>query len=67
MLVRFIAFVLMGFGLIDLSLHWIETSVHHTHMRISHFALPAVLFVPGVVILFKARAVAEWISNRLDE
>jgi hypothetical protein len=36
-------------------------------MRIFHFALPAILFVPGVVILFKAGAIAEWISNKLDE
>ena len=67
MLVRFAAIALMGFGLIGLSLHWIESSVHHTPMRIFHFALPAILFVPGVVILFKAGAIAEWISNKLDE
>ena len=67
MLVYFIAIALMGFGLIDLSLHWIESSAHHTPMRFSHFVLPAILFVPGVVILFKASAIAEWISNRLDE
>jgi hypothetical protein len=67
MLVRFIAIALMGIGVIELGLYRIESSVHHTPMRIFHFALPAILFVPGVVILFKAGAIAEWISNKLDE
>ena len=67
MLVCLAAITLMGFGLIDLSLHWIESSVHHIPMRFSHFVLPAILFMPGVVILFKAGAIAKWISNKLDE
>lgn len=67
MLVRFIAFVLMGFGLIDLSLHWIERFAHHAPMQTSDFALPSICFVPGVVVLIKASSIAEWISNRFDE
>jgi type IV secretory pathway VirB2 component (pilin) len=73
MLVCFIAIALMGFGLIDLSLHWmkslhwIEGSLHKTPMHISDFVFPTIFFVPGVVILFKANAIAEWISNKLDE
>jgi apolipoprotein N-acyltransferase len=67
MLVYLVAIALMGFGVINLSLHWIESSVHHTPMRIVHFAIPAIFFVPGIVVLIKARSIAEWISNRLDE
>ena len=67
MLVRFTAIALMGISVIELGLYRLESSVHHTPMRIFHFALPAILFVSGVVILFKAGAIAEWISNKLDE
>ena len=67
MLVRFIAIALMGFSVIELGLYRIESSVHHTPMRIVHFAIPAIFFVPGIVVLIKTRSIAEWISKRLDE
>ena len=67
MLVRFIAIALMGISVVELGLYRIESSVHHTPMRIFHFALPAIFFVPGVVVLIKAHSIAEWISNKLDE
>ena len=73
MLVYLIAIALMGCGLIDLSLHWIKGlhlvkgSLHGTPMHILDFVLPVIFFMPGVVILIKARSIAEWISNRLDE
>ena len=35
--------------------------------RIFHAVLLFIPFVLGVVILVKARAVAEWISNKFDE
>ena len=72
-LVYCIATVLMGCGLMDLSLHWVkglhlvEGSLRGTPMRISDFVFPAIFFVSGVVVLIKARSIAEWISNRLDE
>ena len=73
MLVYLTAIALMGFGAIDLSLHWIkglhwvEDSLHKTPMHISDFVFPTIFFMLGVVILFKANAIAEWISNKLDE
>jgi hypothetical protein len=67
MLVRFIGIALMGFGLIDLGLHWVENFAHHAPLRISDFALPSIFFVLGIVVLIKASSIAEWISNRLDE
>jgi hypothetical protein len=67
MLVRFIAIVLMGFGLIDLGLHWIESFVHHASMQTFDFVLPSICFVLGIVVLIKASSIAEWVSNRLDE
>jgi len=67
MLVRFIAVALIGLGVIELSLSWVESSSHHTPMRMLDFALPAVLFVLGVVILIRAGSLATWLSNKLDE
>ena len=67
MIVRFTAIALMGFGLIDLSLHWIERYAHHASMQAFDFALPSICFVLAIVVLIKASSIAEWISNRLDE
>ena len=67
MLVRFIAVALIGFGMIELMLSWLENSTHHTPLRAIDFLLPAILFVLGIAGLFKASSLAEWISNKLDE
>jgi hypothetical protein len=67
MLVYLIAIALMGFGIIDLSLHWMESLLHKTPMRISDFVFPSIFFLLGVVVLIKAHSIAEWISNKLDE
>ena len=67
MLVRLIAVALIGFGVIELSLSWLESSAHHVPLRVFDFALPAVLFVAGIVVLVKAGSLAAWISNKLDE
>ena len=67
MLVRFIAVALIGFGVIELSLSWLESSAHHTPLRAFDFVLPAILFAAGIVVLVKAGSLAAWISNKLDE
>ena len=67
MLVYLVAIALMGFGLIDLGLHWAESLAHHTSMQAVDFVLPAILFVLAIVVLIKANSIAEWISNRFDE
>ena len=67
MLVRLIAVALIGFGVIELSLSWLESSAHHMPLRVFDFVLPAILFVAGIVVLVKAGSLAAWISNKLDE
>ena len=67
MLVRFIAVALIGFGVIELSLSWLENSTRHMPMRTVDFVLPGILFALGVVVLIKAGSLAAWISNKLDE
>jgi len=66
MLVRFIATALMAISVVELALYWLESDVHHTPLQTSCGVLLAVPFVLGVVILVKARAVAEWISDKFD-
>lgn len=67
MLVRFLAAALIALGVIELSLSWVEDSIHHTPMRIVDFLLPGVLFALGVLGLIKASSLAAWISDKLDE
>jgi len=67
MLVRFVAVALIGLGLIVFSLSWIQSWTHHTSLRAVDFVLPAVLLILGIIFLMKADALAEWISNKLDE
>lgn len=67
MLVRFIAAVLIGLGVIELSLSWLQSSAHHAPLRPFDFILPAMLLGLGIAGLIKAGALAEWLSNKLDE
>ena len=67
MLVRFIAAVLIGLGVIELSLSWLESSTRHAPMRPFDFILPAGLLGLGIAGLTKAGSLAEWLSNKLDE
>ena len=67
MLVRFIAAALIGWTIVELVLYWAVCDHNHTAMQ----ALPCILkLVPlllGIMVLIKAKALAEWISNILDD
>ena len=67
MLVRFIAAALIGWTIVELVLYWAVCDHNHTAMQ----ALPCILkLVPlllGITVLIKAKALAEWISNILDD
>ena len=67
MLVRFIALSLIGVTLVDLVLYWVVSQHNHTEMTILPCLLKSIPAVVGIVLLVKAKAVAEWISNKLDE
>jgi hypothetical protein len=67
MLVRFVAVALIGLGVIELSLSWVESYEHHTPVKVVDFLLPAILLALGVAGLVKAGSLATWISNKLDE
>ena len=67
MLVRFTAVSLIGITAVELALYWVVSSSHHTPMETFSCVLKSIPAVLGIVILIKAKAVAEWISNKLDE
>jgi hypothetical protein len=67
MLVRFIAAALISWTVVDLALYWVIAQHNRTPMEIFPCLLKSIPCVLGIVILIKARAVAEWISNKLDE
>jgi hypothetical protein len=66
MFVRFTAVALIGLSVLELGLYGGECYVHHQPVRILHGVILFVPFLLGVVVLAKARAVAEWISNKFD-
>jgi hypothetical protein len=66
MFVRFTAIGLIGLSVLDLGLYGGECYVHHQPAQILHGAFLGLPFLLGVVVLVKARAVAKWISNKID-
>lgn len=66
MLVRFIAACLMGMSVVELALYWVEYKFRNAPVNIFFSALWIVLFLLGMVVLIKAKAIAEWISDRLE-
>jgi hypothetical protein len=67
MLVRFIAVALICVTVVELALYWAIAQHNHTALEIFPCVLKSIPAVLGVIILIKAKAVAEWISNKLDE
>jgi hypothetical protein len=67
MLVRFIAVSLLAVTLVNLALYWVITQHNSTEMTIFPCVLKSIPAVVGLVLLVKARAVAEWISDKMDE
>ncbi len=66
MLVRFVAIGLIGLSLLDAGLYGGECHVHHEPIQLFKLSLRFIPFLLGVVVLVRARAVAEWISNKFD-
>jgi hypothetical protein len=67
MLVRFIALSLIGIAIVDISLYWVVCSSHHEPVQILPCLTKSLPAIAGLVILIKAKALAEWISNKMDE
>ena len=66
MLVRFVAAALIGWALAELALYLVVCHQKNAQVEILPCAVKTLPFLAGVVMLFKARALAEWLSDRLD-
>ncbi|MGH7951422.1 MAG: hypothetical protein ACREFE_05830 [Limisphaerales bacterium] len=67
MLVRFIAAALIGLSVLELALDFVASSVHREPVQIFSCLLKSIPLALGVVLLIKSKAIAAWISNKLDE
>ena len=67
MLVRFIAAALIGWTIVELVLYWAVSDHNHTAMQALPCILKSVPLLLGITVLIKAKALAEWISNILDD
>jgi hypothetical protein len=66
MLVRFVAACCLGLSLVEFVLAWAEFTYRSVPVNFFLLALWIVLFLAGVAILVKAKAIAEWISDWLE-
>jgi len=68
-LVRLIGVMLVVATLLELGLYWAKCSIpeHKTPVELIPVLLRLIPAALGAVVLIKARALAEWISNILDE
>jgi len=67
MLVYFSAAALISLSLLEFGLYLAECHKNHAPVGLVHSSLLMVLFVLGVAALIRARAVARWVANKLDE
>jgi hypothetical protein len=66
MLVRFVAATLIGWTMVDLALYWVIAQHNRTAMQIFPCVLKSIPAVLGIAALIKSKALAQWISDKLD-
>ena len=66
MLVRFIAVALIGWATIDLVLYIVTCRHRVLPVEIFPCVLKSLPFCAGVLVLVKARVIAEWLADKLD-
>jgi tellurite resistance protein TehA-like permease len=66
MFVRFVAACVMGMSVVELALYWAEYRFRQVPVSPFLSALWGVSFLAGMVLLIKAKAVANWISDKLE-
>ncbi len=66
--VRFTAVCLMVIGLLDIGLYLAQClqPKNPAPVKVLPIALNAIPFVAGLVVLFKAKSVAAWISEKFE-
>ena len=66
MLVRFLAAAFMGWAVCDLVLYWVLCQHKNVPVEVLPCVVKSLPFLAGVVMLLKARSLAEWLSDKLD-
>ena len=66
MLVRFIGVALIGWAIAEIALYWAISSHNGKPLEVIPLVLKSLPFIAGVVVLIKSRAIAEWVSDFLD-
>ena len=66
MLVRFIALALIGWAVAEVALYWVVCRHNNVPPEIIRLITKSLPLLAGAVILIKARAIAEWVSDKLD-
>jgi len=67
MLVRVIALALLGWSIVNFALYLAITQHDHAEMQIIPCLLKFLPGLVGIILLIKARALAEWIADKLEE
>ena len=66
MFVRFVAACCMGMSVVELALYWAEFRFRQVPVSPFYSALWVILFLVGAGILIKAKAIANWIADKLE-
>ncbi len=66
MLVRFISAALMGWTLVEFLLYWVISNHNQQPLETMPCVMKSLPFLTGVIMLIKSRALAAWISDKLD-
>ena len=66
MLVRFIALALISWAVAEVALYWVVCRHNHAVPEIIRLITKSLPLFAGGVILIKARAIAGWVSDKLD-
>ena len=66
MFVRFTAAGLVGLSVLEMGLYVAGRLAHHEPIQMFHSLLLFLPFILGIVVLIRARAIAEWLANKFD-
>ena len=66
MLIRFIAAALVGWALVDVTLYLVVARHKELPVEVLPCVVKSIPAVAGILLLIKARAIAEWLAEKFD-
>jgi hypothetical protein len=67
MLIRVVAAALIGWAIVDIALYCALQQHKNLPVEIFPCILKSISAIVGIAVLIKAKSIAEWISEKLDE